>query len=124
MAHTETGAATFHEGDEVMLVEGTYQGTLGVFVRLRDDVGWADITERNGEVRSHPVAWLGHAVERPEEPGLQHGDSKWQRAGNTTRSLGASTRSTAIPADQEELAVQMTPDSVRSATRGQTKEVR
>ena len=63
MVHMETVSPVFHEGDEVVLVEGTYQGTLGVFVRLRDDVGWADITERNGAVRSHPVAWLGHSVE-------------------------------------------------------------
>ena len=64
MDHTEPVTTTFHEGDEVILVEGTYQGTLGVFVRFRDDVAWADITERNGEVRSHPVAWLGHVVAR------------------------------------------------------------
>ena len=51
----------FREGDEVVLAEGTYQGTLGVFVRLRKDVNWADITERNGSVRSHPVAWLDHS---------------------------------------------------------------
>ena len=63
MAHTETVTPMFHEGDEVILLEGTYQGTLGVFLRLRDDVRWADITERNGAVRSHPVAWLGHCVE-------------------------------------------------------------
>jgi hypothetical protein len=63
MAHTEPVPHTFHEGDEVVLVEGTYQGTLGVFVRLRHDVGWADITERNGTVRSHPVVWIGHAVQ-------------------------------------------------------------
>jgi hypothetical protein len=52
----------FHEGDEVVLAEGTYQGTLGVFLRLREDVSWADITERNGDVRSHPVAWLAHSM--------------------------------------------------------------
>jgi hypothetical protein len=52
----------FHEGDEVVLAEGTYQGTLGVFVRLKQDVNWADITERNGRIRSHPVAWLDHAT--------------------------------------------------------------
>ena len=63
MAHTEMVNPEFHEGDEVVLVEGTYQGTRGVFVRLRDDVGWADITERDRTVRCHPVAWLGHAVE-------------------------------------------------------------
>ena len=63
MAHTEAVTPMFHEGDEVILLEGTYQGTLGVFLRLRDDVRWADITERGGAVRSHPVAWLGHAVE-------------------------------------------------------------
>lgn len=62
---TNTGRVNpvFHEGDEVVLVEGTYQGTLGVFVRLTDDVGWADIKERNGAVRRHPVAWLGPSVE-------------------------------------------------------------
>jgi hypothetical protein len=53
----------FHEGDEVVLTEGTYQGTLGVFLRLREDIKWADITERNGSVRSHPVEWLGHSVD-------------------------------------------------------------
>jgi len=52
---------TFHEGDEVVLAEGTYQGSLGVFLRLRDDIKWADITERNGAIRSHPVEWLAHA---------------------------------------------------------------
>ena len=63
MADTEPVTATFHEGDEVVLVEGTYQGTLGVFVRFRDDVGWADIAERHGTVRSHPVAWPRHSAE-------------------------------------------------------------
>jgi hypothetical protein len=52
---------TFHEGDEVVLAEGTYQGSPGVFLRLRDDIKWADITERNGSIRSHPVEWLAHA---------------------------------------------------------------
>jgi hypothetical protein len=52
----------FREGDEVVLAEGTYQGTLVVFVRLRRDVNWADITECNGSVRSHPVAWLDHST--------------------------------------------------------------
>ena len=45
-----------------MLAEGTYQGTLGVFLRLKEDVNWADITERNGSIRSHPVAWLAHSA--------------------------------------------------------------
>ncbi len=52
----------FHQGDEVTLAEGTYQGHLGVFLGLRPDIRWADITERNGSVRSHPVAWLAHAT--------------------------------------------------------------
>lgn len=76
MACTEPVPAPFHKGDEVVLVEGTYQGTLGVFVRLRADAGWADITERKGAVRSHPVAWIGRAVNRPDEPGFQFGDTK------------------------------------------------
>jgi hypothetical protein len=52
----------FREGDQVVLAEGTYQGTQGLFVRLNDDVNWAQITERNGRVRSHPVVWLAHAT--------------------------------------------------------------
>ena len=51
----------FREGEDVVLAEGTYQGTPGVFLRLREDVNWADITERNGSIRSHPVAWLAHS---------------------------------------------------------------
>ncbi len=52
----------FHEGDEVVLAEGSHQGTLGVFLRRREDPKWADITERDGSVRSHPVEWLAHSV--------------------------------------------------------------
>jgi len=51
----------FHEGDEVVLAEGTYQGTVGIFLHVRQDVKWADIVERNGSIRSHPVAWLALA---------------------------------------------------------------
>ena len=53
-------SAQFHKGDEVMLAGGPYQGTHGVFLGLRQDDRWADITERNGSVRSHPVVWLAH----------------------------------------------------------------
>ncbi len=51
----------FRKGEEVVLAKGTYQGTLGVFVQLTEDVNWADIRERNGSIRSHPVAWLEHS---------------------------------------------------------------
>jgi len=51
----------FSEGDEVVLATGTHQGTLGVFLRLTPDANWADIRERNGEVRSHPMIWLAHS---------------------------------------------------------------
>ena len=52
----------FQGGDPVVLAEGTYQGTPGIFLGLKDDPNWADITERNGSIRSHPVAWLAHKV--------------------------------------------------------------
>ena len=52
----------FHEGDEVVLAHGSYQGTLGVFLRHKEDVSWVDITERNGLVRSHPLIWVAHAA--------------------------------------------------------------
>ena len=58
----------FHEGDEVVLAEGTYQGTLGVFLHLREDVKWADIVERNGTIRSHPVASLAFATGATQAP--------------------------------------------------------
>lgn len=58
----------FHEGDEVVLAEGTYQGTLGVFLHLREDLKWADIVERNGTIRSHPVAWLAFATGATRAP--------------------------------------------------------
>ena len=56
-----TELSTFHKGDAVVLVEGTYQGTIGTFLGLKDDdPNWADILEQNSQVRSHPVEWLGH----------------------------------------------------------------
>jgi len=48
----------FHGGDGVVLARGTYQGTVGIFGRLRPDVKWAEITAHNGAVRCHPVEWL------------------------------------------------------------------
>jgi hypothetical protein len=51
----------FRAGDNVVLAEGTYQGTPGVFLKLREDVNWADIKELNGAVRSHPLRWLQHS---------------------------------------------------------------
>jgi hypothetical protein len=58
MMGTIPAARAFHQGDEVVLANGTYQGTRGVFLRLKDDVKWADITESDGSIRSHPVEWL------------------------------------------------------------------
>jgi hypothetical protein len=58
----------FREGDEVVLAKGTYQGTLGVFLHLREDIEWADIVERNGTIRSHPVAWLALAAGAARAP--------------------------------------------------------
>jgi hypothetical protein len=62
MTSTRPAGPRFHEGDEVVLADGTYQGTLGTFVRLKEDVNWADVTERDGSIRSHPVAWLAHST--------------------------------------------------------------
>jgi hypothetical protein len=73
----------FHEGDSVVLAEGTYQGTPGVFLRLRADPNWADIKERNGIVREHPVAWLAHAARRLA-PGVTYAPEPFvdRRTGN------------------------------------------
>ena len=61
MMNNQPDGPTFREGDEVVLAQGTYQGNSGVFLRLREDVNWADIRELNG-VRSHPVIWLAHST--------------------------------------------------------------
>jgi hypothetical protein len=61
MINDKTDDTPFREGDEVVLAHGSYQGTLGVFLRLGKDVNWAEITERNGNVRSHPLVWLAHS---------------------------------------------------------------
>jgi hypothetical protein len=53
----------FREGDEVVLTAGTYQGTRGVFMHLQEDVKWAEIVELNGNIRSHPVAWIALAAD-------------------------------------------------------------
>ncbi len=68
MTSTPLAVSTFREGDKVVLALGSYQGTPGVFLRLRGDVNWADITESNGEVRSHPVVWLAHAASAAPGP--------------------------------------------------------
>ena len=52
----------FREGDEVVLALGAYPGARGVLLHLKEDANWADITERNGEIRSHPVKWLAHSA--------------------------------------------------------------
>ena len=62
MTNAKPAIPAFRAGDEVVLAEGTYQGTPGVFLRAGTDPKWADITERNGKVRSHPLVWLAHAA--------------------------------------------------------------
>jgi len=54
-------ATEFKSGDEVVLADGPHPGTSGVFLNLRPDRGWAEIRERNGVVRAHPVIWLRRA---------------------------------------------------------------
>lgn len=55
----------FQKGDEVFLATGTYEGTPGIFQNLRGDPKWADILERNSQIRAHPVEWLEHAKVNP-----------------------------------------------------------
>ena len=55
----------FRAGEEVVLAGGPYKGTSGIFVGLRADANWADITELNGHVRSHPVEWLSRSASVP-----------------------------------------------------------
>jgi hypothetical protein len=55
--------ALFSEGDEVVLAKGPYTGTPRGFSAVpRADIEWAEITERNGTIRSHPLEWLAHTA--------------------------------------------------------------
>ena len=69
MNDVKATSTTFCQGDEIVLVHGSYQGTIGIFFRLKADNQWADITERNGKIRSHPVAWLAHAEQHVASEG-------------------------------------------------------
>ncbi len=60
MISNRSNVKDFKEGDQVVLVEGTYPGTRGVFLNLRTDPNWADIQEQSGRIRSHPLVWLEH----------------------------------------------------------------
>ena len=72
MIITKPVHTAFQGNDEVVLVAGTYQGTRGVFLRFRNDARWADITERNGSIGSHPVAWPAHFT------GTNHNESLYE----------------------------------------------
>jgi hypothetical protein len=58
MATVKPVEPAFRAGDEVVLAEGTYQGTRGIFLRPSTDPKWVEITEHSGRVRSHPLEWL------------------------------------------------------------------
>jgi hypothetical protein len=53
----------FHNGDQVYLAKGSYQGTLGTFLNLRSDPKWADIREPGDSIRAHPVEWLAASIQ-------------------------------------------------------------
>jgi hypothetical protein len=57
----------FQAGDQVLLAKGSYQGTSGIFLRFHADANWADIQERNGSIRMHPVAWLTNYIGKKEQ---------------------------------------------------------
>lgn len=59
-------APGYRKGEAVIVARGTYPGTPGVFLQLREDPAWADIEESGGVIRSHPVEWLDHAAVKVE----------------------------------------------------------
>jgi len=64
MMNVKPATQVFNTGDEVVVTRGTYQsseGSHGVFLRLREDANWADVTARDGTISSHPVQWLAHS---------------------------------------------------------------
>jgi hypothetical protein len=65
MQNQEAVPCTFKKGDTICMAKGSYQGTVGTFVGLRDDPMWADLLEPNDLVRAHPVEWMALAGAKP-----------------------------------------------------------
>ena len=64
MMSTQPAGPTFREGDEVVLAKGSYQGTLGIFLHMKEDTNWR--TSGNATaLSSHPVIWLARAKPIP-----------------------------------------------------------
>jgi hypothetical protein len=51
----------FRPGDHVVLAEGPHKFVCGTFLYLKDDVEWAAIQQSDGQIWSHPVAWMQNA---------------------------------------------------------------
>ena len=89
MMTSSPATQVFNTGDEVVMTRGTYLssgGSFGVFLRLREDANWADVTARDGTISSHPVEWLAHARDADQvpatgqaAPALPHGDGAAMR---------------------------------------------
>lgn len=60
---TPFAPAAFHKGDKIYLTKGSYEGTTGTFLSVRNDPKWADILESNSAVRAHPVEWMALSSE-------------------------------------------------------------
>ena len=59
-------ACVFHEGDQVYLTKGSYEGTTGTFMHLRTDPKWADVLEPDSTVRAHPIEWMALGSSKPK----------------------------------------------------------
>ena len=71
MMNVKPATQVFNTGDEVVVTRGSYQsseGSHGVFLRLREDANWADVTARDGSISSHPVEWLAHSPDADQVP--------------------------------------------------------
>jgi hypothetical protein len=56
----------FRVRGKVARAEAPYQGIPEVLLRVREDISWAEIRERDSMVRCHPVRWVHH----PDPPAL------------------------------------------------------
>lgn len=89
MLPARPASQVFQSGDEVVLTKGTFQSSEdshGVFLRLREDANWADVSAPDGTIGSHPVEWLAHstaavrgAAAGQRLPALRHGDGPVMR---------------------------------------------
>jgi hypothetical protein len=80
----------FCEGDEVVLTKGTYEGTPGVFLRLKEDTTWGPTSPSEMAV-SAATLWLGSPIPKLRSVALRR-DAGVKRTNKAASQMDQRTR--------------------------------